>query len=132
MADTVQCTWILQSKGINNSLHYLDYFILITRQEDKATLQKTKLVSLFVELGVPLELSKLEGPSQCLTFLGIEVDTVPLQLRLPKEKLIMLKELLWDCVDRCCILKKSICKKDLQQILSFQVLHYSNVDGFCC
>ena len=115
VADAVQ--WILQSKGISNSLHYLDDFILVARQEDEATLQKKKLVSLFEELGVPLELSKLEVPSQCLTFLGIEVDTVALQLRLPEEKLIILKELLWDCVERCCILKKSIRKKDLQSLV---------------
>ena len=115
VADAVQ--WILQSKGISNSLHYLDDFILVARQEDEATSQKKKLVSLFEELGIPLELSKLEGPSQCLTFLGIEVDTVALQLRLPEEKLIILKELLWDCVERCCILKKSIRKKDLQSLV---------------
>ena len=61
LADTVQ--WILQSKGIGNSLHhYLDDFIRVARQ---AILQKTKLVSLFVDLGIPLELSNLERPSQC-------------------------------------------------------------------
>ena len=34
----------------------------------------------------------LEGPSQCLTFLGIEVDTAALQPRLAEVKLIMLEE----------------------------------------
>ena len=45
-------------------------------------------------LGVPLEPSKLESPSMCLTFLGIEVDTTHLQLRLPREKLKKLEAFL--------------------------------------
>jgi len=36
-------------------------------------------------------LSKLEGPSTCLNFLGIEVDTNAMQLRLPADKLLKLK-----------------------------------------
>ena len=41
---------------------------------------------------MPLELLKLEGPSICLTFLGIEVDTVAMQIRLPRSKLENHKE----------------------------------------
>ena len=39
-----------------------------------------------------LDPSKLEGPGTCLTFIGIEVDTVRLQLRLPSDKLERLEE----------------------------------------
>ena len=38
-------------------------------------------------LGVPLAEYKCDGPSTCLTFLGIEVDTVVCQLHLPQDKL---------------------------------------------
>ncbi len=38
-------------------------------------------------LGVPLALEKKAGPSPILTFLGIEVDTIMGQLRLPTDKL---------------------------------------------
>lgn len=62
------------------SLH-LDDFIVVTKSSQEI------LVSTFASLGVPLEPSKLEGPSTCLTFLGIEVDTQALQLRLPEQKL---------------------------------------------
>ena len=47
---------------------------------------------LFTTLGLPLDPSKLEGPGTCLTFKGIEVDTVRLQLRLPPDKLERLEE----------------------------------------
>ena len=42
-------------------------------------------------LGVPLETLKLEGPATCVTFLGIEFDTVNLQIRQPPQKLSNLK-----------------------------------------
>jgi len=48
-----------------------------------ADLQKCTLLSFF-SLGVPVEPSKLEGPSSCLTFLGIEEDTAAFQLCLPR------------------------------------------------
>ena len=38
-------------------------------------------------LGVPLAVEKSEGPATCLPFLGIEVDTVDMELRLPPTKL---------------------------------------------
>ena len=35
------------------------------------------------QLGVPIAAHKREGPTTCLTFLGIELDTVSFELRLP-------------------------------------------------
>ena len=59
--------------------------------------QKYTLVSNFQCLGVPFEQSKLVGPSTCLTFLSIQVNTEALLLRLPKEKLEQLKQELSYC-----------------------------------
>ena len=64
---------------------------MVTDSLDKALIQKNILTSTFESLGVPLEYSKLEGPSSCMTFLGIEVDTESLQLSLPSDKLFTLK-----------------------------------------
>ena len=38
-------------------------------------------------LGVPLKVDKLEGPSTSLTFLGITLDTVQMEIQLPPERL---------------------------------------------
>ena len=38
-------------------------------------------------LGIPLVLEKTEGPSHCLTFLGITIDTQSMQAHLPEDKL---------------------------------------------
>ena len=43
---------------------------------------------------MPLAAEKLEGPSDCLTFLGIEIDMRAGQLRLPSDKLSCLRDLL--------------------------------------
>ena len=37
--------------------------------------------------GLPIKPSKLVGPAPCLTFLGIELDSVEGVLRLPQDKL---------------------------------------------
>ena len=56
-----------------------------------------------------MELSKLEGPSTCLTFLGIEIGTNMMQAQLPFQKLSGLKQEL-----RSTIIKKTMLKRDLQ------------------
>ena len=45
------------------------------------------VLSTFAELGLPVGESKLEGPATCLTFLGFEIDSVLLEMRMPKDKL---------------------------------------------
>ena len=110
IADAIQ--WILHQKGIRNIIHYLDDYIIVAKEKDEADYQKSQLVASFSELGVPIEPSKLEGPSQCLSFLGIEVDTVTLQLRLPQEKVLKLCEKLQSCIH-----SRSLTKRDLQSLV---------------
>jgi len=106
VADALQ--WILHKEGIHLGLHYLDDFILVASEHGAALSQKD---SIFSRLGVLLEESKLEGPSSCLTFLSIEVDTGTLQLSLTREKLTKLKcQLTW------AICHRSVPKQDLESL----------------
>jgi len=110
VADGLQ--WILVQKSVTHLLHYLDDFILVAASVDQAMTQKSTLISNFHRLRVPLELSKMEGPSTCLTFLGIQVDTEALLLCLPKEKLLLkLKQELSHC-----FLHKTITTRELQSL----------------
>ena len=43
-------------------------------------------------MGIPLALEKVEGPSTTLPFLGITLDTIKMEARLPEDKLSRLKE----------------------------------------
>ena len=109
VADGLQ--WIMIQKGITHLLHYLDDYIFVADSVESAIRQKSILVSSFTRLGVPLELSKLEGPITCLTFLGIEIDTEAFLLRLPGDKLAKLKQEL-----SRCILRKTMTKRELQSL----------------
>ncbi len=60
---------------------------------------------------MPLNENKTEGPAEVITFLGIEIDSINMELRLPQEKLSELLNLLkkWRGM-------KSCRKRDLQSI----------------
>ena len=46
------------------------------------------------ELDIPIEDKKTEGPSTCITLLGIELDTMAMEMHLPNSKLSQLKQVL--------------------------------------
>ena len=78
---------MLREKGVTRSLHYLDDFPLVDHNYERAMDIKGKMCELFQFLGLPLEPSKFEGPSASLNFLGIQVNTLQMQLCLPADKL---------------------------------------------
>ena len=106
VADAVQ--WILGNNGIRKGLHYLDDIILAAKSLNLAERQKDTLLSVFRKLNIPMEESKLEGPSPCLSPLGIEVDTASFQLHLPSDKLANLKISLCDSIQCRTMSKKKI------------------------
>ena len=69
-------------------------------------------VHLFLEWGIPPHPEKLEGPSTCLTVLGIELDFTTLQARLPKDKFDRIAALLesWS-------LKRYCTRKELESLI---------------
>jgi hypothetical protein len=63
-------------------------------------------------IGVPIAAHKTEGPTTCLVFLGIELDTIAGELRLPDEKLQRLQSLLLEWGD------KSVCtRRELESLV---------------
>ena len=52
----------------------------------------TVIKEVCTSLRIPLALEKVEGPSDCLTFLGIMLDTQLMQVRLPDDKLHRIKK----------------------------------------
>ena len=68
-------------------MHYLDDFHTLG-PHGSSTCQHNLDNSMycFSKLGIPLHPDKFEGPSTCLTVLGIELDLLLLQARLAKDK----------------------------------------------
>ena len=76
VADDLQ--WIMMNEGVSLIDYYLD-------DHGPARLRRVwcnldRILAVCRDLGVPLVLEKLEGPSHCLTFLGIEMDTLACKL----------------------------------------------------
>ena len=46
----------------------------------------SKILTLCENVNAPLKLEKVEGPTSCLTFLGIQIDTNTMQASYPTEK----------------------------------------------
>ena len=93
IADGLQ--WIAMERGGTNLDHFLDDFITTGHpRSNECSNNLVLLMDTCKILNLPLALSKLEGPSTCLVFLGIELDTLLLQLRLPYPKLMRLKRTL--------------------------------------
>ena len=63
-------------------------------------------------LGIPLALEKVEGPSTSLDFLGITLDTVRMEARLPIEKLQRTQELV-----KKWMLKKKATKHEILSLV---------------
>ncbi len=93
LADAAE--WIVLQEGGGTVLHYLDDFLVIgAPASNECATQLATMLTTFDRLGLPVALEKLEGPTTRLTFLGIELDTSAMEMRLPREKLRDLKQLI--------------------------------------
>ena len=80
--------WVLsQNYHIPYLVHYLDDFLIIAPSLAACQTAMDNAIALFCRLNIALSWEKVEGPSTCLSFLGIEIDTKEWQLRLPADKL---------------------------------------------
>ena len=88
-------TWSGQHRGVSFVIHYLDDFLTVgPPSSDTCQHNLDILKQLCDELGVPLALEKVEGPSTTISFLGILIDTVRMEIRLPEDKLVRIKDTL--------------------------------------
>ena len=103
---------MVYTRGVGWLRHYLDDFIIVG-PPGSGVCGNSLSVALDTcsQLGVPVAAEKTVGPATVVTFLGVEVDTVEMELRLPLRKLQKLKELvaLWR-------VRKGCRKRDLQSL----------------
>ena len=91
VADALQ--WIIQQKGVNHIFHYADDFITVGRPgSEECSVNLTIMRDTCRITGTPVEEDKLEGPATVIPFLGIELDTIKLEIRLPVDKLQRLQQ----------------------------------------
>ena len=74
-------------KGVNNVVNYLNDFAVLGSTQDACAANQRVIVNILRRLGFFISFPKLRPPSTCNRFLGIEIDSVALQLWLPIEKI---------------------------------------------
>lgn len=100
-------------------LHYLDDFLGGEKSFKKCKCLMNLFQSIMQEIGVPLADEKTEGPVQILTFLGLELDSQEMVIRIP---LIKIREVIQKI--EFLLSKKSVTLKEMQSVIGSL--------NFCC
>lgn len=109
---TQAITRIMTKRGFWTVIAYLDDFLIVGDSEREGKIVYNELIRLLNELVFQINQNKAVPPTQRLTFLGIEIDTVDRQLLLPNTKLSKLRELL-----NISMAKRSLTKRELQSLI---------------
>ena len=106
--------WILQHNYcVADLLHYLDDFFTLgpagalVCSNSLSAIQRASL-----DIGIPLAPDKCEGPTTCIAFLGIELNSMDMTARLPQDKLSELQTIITSWVG-----KKFCTRKELESLV---------------
>lgn len=105
--------WIAQNNyNIESILHLLDDFLTIDKPDFHADRTMALLTMIFKKLNVPIAQHKTTGPDTVVEYLGIILDSMNMQARLPPDKVLRIREML----ETFCV-KQSCTKRELLQLL---------------
>ncbi len=105
--------WAMVSEGVVDVIHYLDdFFFCGPAGSLTCGAALDTALPLCERLGFPVAPDKVVGPTAVLTFLGIEIDSLKQELRLPADKLSRLKALINNWAQ-----KRNATKHELQSLL---------------
>jgi len=80
--------WAARNKlAIPNIIHILDDFLILEKFHEACAASHQRFLHFCEDIGDPMAPEKTEGPNQVLTFAGIELDCLILEVRLSMEKL---------------------------------------------
>ena len=117
--------WVARHKfKIQCIRHVLDDFCMVHDSDQSCRGDLLKFQNLCQLLGIPLSEEKTCGPSTCLPFLGIELDTVASEARLPPEKVhkcLQNIEAIYQC--------KKVTLKEIQSVIGLLNFTCSVVPG---
>jgi hypothetical protein len=98
-------------RGFTRVVVYLDDFLVVADTLAECIEAQNVLLALLRSLGFAIAWDKVEGPATELMFLGVEIDSVAGEFRLPVKKLEKFKELVSDTM-----LMRQISLKRLQAL----------------
>ena len=103
--------------ALKHVVHYVDDFMILIKGIDAAKLALESVIKLFAELGIPISMSKLEGPATSMIFLGILFDSESMTIRLDEDKLTSIHDELSAWSDRSTASREQL--QSIIGILSF-------------
>ena len=84
--------WIMMQKGVTYVVSYIDDFLTVGAPASLECQTNADIMhQTCEEVGLPTEPEKGEGPATVIPFLGLELDSAALEIRLPIEKLSRLR-----------------------------------------
>ena len=105
--------WISINKlEVDWGVHILDDFLFLALTKTKCTQDINRFLDMCNDIAVPIAEEKTVLPTQVITFLGIELDSLQLKARLPQEKLEKCKSLI-----NVFLKKKSVTLRQLQALI---------------
>ena len=111
VADALQ--WSFQRSGVTWVAHYLDDFITMGAPDSRECHSNFKqMLSSCQRLGVPVAEKKCAGPTSVLVFLGFELNSTLMVVRLPEEKLQRILSIVREWSGR-----KACKRRDLESLL---------------
>lgn len=103
----------VENSGLDTLSHYLDDFIFAgSKGSGNCYNLMSSFQSICTECGIPLAVEKTQGPVTCLIFLGIEIDTDQMCIRIPREKILELRGLL-----EALIVRKKVKVRTLESLV---------------
>ena len=107
--------WIAQQKlKANGVVHILDDFMFVDPTFYQCKQSLSKFVTLCTDLGVPLASEKTFAPATTMSFVGLEIDTIEMVVRLPEDKLVKGREVI-----RSISSRKKVTLRELQSAIGF-------------
>ena len=111
----------MERRGHDGIFGYLDDFLVVGSTRDECEHKLLCLIGLLRTLGFSIAWDKVVSPANVVTYLGIELDSLKMEFRLPDRKLVKIKSLVNSFKDR-----KKATKKELQ-VLAGHLAHASTV-----
>ena len=102
----------VKNGAVATSLYYLDDIITITDSKEKCQESLNVILETCKMCGFQVQESKTHRPTQCITFLGIEIDAKTKEIRLPKEKVEEISQKVKEWSN-----KKSATKREILSLL---------------
>ena len=107
--------WILKhtcNHGLQPAIHILDHFFIAESSRLACLTSFSTPLLVFMSLRAPVVVSKTISPSQEIEFMGIILDSIRMEARLPQDKLSKIYDLLTS-FKKC----RSVCLVELQSLI---------------